>query len=887
MTALGPRLPVLGLLASLMLAGLSAPAMAQVTYPALPEKYDVQARYRIRADRDERIRQYRSMQSYLKDIGFVATARDDADLDVFDPTAELLQGTIPSANARRILDDARILTAIALPSGMAIPEDGKKPVAVRLRIASGFGQKEQREFHDQTVRHLGFLGFQEGIGYDHAGHAIIRGSLPAENLLKLLKDLRTQPSGWFAPLVTRDQLPEPFRNTLPIRYVEVLPDSADLPVVPNAAPTSLSKVTPDVRAIFNDPAMAQQPVRLDLILEDEPKLEWPDLRNRIRTAADGIAVEGVVGVVVTIRIPKTQDISKLIDVPEIRAIRLPRLGSETGTVQPGTSGTQPSELLVSANVAALHAAGFQGDGVRVVIIGSDFSGTLPASARVIDYSAELNPDLIPLPMGMGQSVGATAAQLASAAAPKATLILIRIDPSAFHQLLSAARSAAGEQIYSEAMQTRSFELTRRGETLTLRRSAASEEYRKAFLDLSDSDKTIARRDKARKDLDQLLADELVFKGAVDRFTALKNALDRLRGTAVVINTLTWETGYPQDGLNELSRYIDTKYITKPVTSSIQARKQPTAPIWVQPASMALGRVWAGPFLDEDGNNILDFASTATALPKGNWTRELNFLQFAPPEGDRTATLPAGLKVRFTIQWREPQDPDGYVPREPVFPMTLRLLRQLDPIGKTQASDEFSEVAHSTGAPLKLLKTAASGAFEQTLEVTIPADGVYALRVEGRSAFEYQIPALRQKVEVSPRIVIEPADAATTVKGSVLFQTFNTSTSGVGIPGDSSAAITVGITTAPGDTRLTLTGAGPGLTLLTKPELVAPGQVTIGNTTLRGSVTAAALIGGSAASLVSSGVRVTDLLKNLGLTAGDTFLLPAPWLSTLSRSKSER
>ena len=132
------------------------------------------------------------------------------------------------------------------------------------------------------------------------------------------------------------------------------------------------------------------------------------------------------------------------------------------------------------------------------------------------------------------------------------------------------------------------------------------------------------------------------------------------------------------------------------------------------------------------------------------------------------------------------------------------------------------------------------------------------------------------------IAIEPADAATTAKGSVLFQTFNTSTSGVGIPGDSSAAITVGIATAPGDTRLTLTGAGPGLTLLTKPELVAPGQVTIGNNTLRGSVTAAALIGGSAASLVSSGVRVTDLLKNLGLTAGDAFLLPAPWLSTPSR-----
>src|SRR5207244_591731 len=76
------------------------------------------------------------------------------------------------------------------------------------------------------VAHLGLLGFVEGIAYDHAGYTLVRGSLPAENLYRLLKDLRTQPSGWFAAAVSPAALPLPLRAVLPVRLVEVLPDTA-------------------------------------------------------------------------------------------------------------------------------------------------------------------------------------------------------------------------------------------------------------------------------------------------------------------------------------------------------------------------------------------------------------------------------------------------------------------------------------------------------------------------------------------------------------------------------------------------------------------------------------------------------------------------------------
>jgi hypothetical protein len=615
------------------------------------------------------------------------------------------------------------------------------------------------------------------------------------------------------------------------------------------------------------------------------------VRFRIRTAAEGVAVEGRVGAVVTVRVANAADIGRLADLLDVWSVRLPRAGSETAHPLPaGAKAATPADLLAASRVAELHQLGYRGLGRRVAIVASEFPGLtdligrqLPASTRFLDLTAEVSPDLLPAladPNRVGS--GTISALLAHAAAPDAELILIRILPTAFHQYLSVARAVAGDATQSEAMQSRAVELNARSERLATRRGYVSEEYRKAFADLSDEAPAVKRRQAAKAAMDQLIADERAFRATVNRFTALKNARDSLHGTAVVVGTLVWDTGYPQDGLSAVSRYLEAAFTPRPVRSALQALKRPPVPTWVQPASMAVGQVWAGPFRDADGNGAMEFVTPATPIPPARWTRELNFIGLQPGAGKGTATLPAGFALRVTVQWREPHDPENDVSREPVFPLTLRLLRQLDPTGKTAASDEFVEVGRSVSLPARLLRTPASAAYERTLEVTIPTDGVYALRLEGGLETESLLPALRHTLEIHPRVVVEASDPASAAKGRPVFRTFAPLAVGVGIPGDSPGALTVGILGADGQPVGTLLGAGPGVQLRTKPDLLAGGTVTVAGTSATGSAVAAAFVGGAAISLRSAGARASDLIRTLGLDEGDALVLPLPWLASLRR-----
>src|SRR5437762_1001857 len=117
----------------LVLAAASS-ASSQVKYPPRPEKVDVQIRYRIRADRDERVRQFRALEAHLKKLGFVGTPMEDEDLAILDPTAERFAGTIPSANVFAILNDPRVRTILFAPAGYTYPDTPDKPVPIRVGI---------------------------------------------------------------------------------------------------------------------------------------------------------------------------------------------------------------------------------------------------------------------------------------------------------------------------------------------------------------------------------------------------------------------------------------------------------------------------------------------------------------------------------------------------------------------------------------------------------------------------------------------------------------------------------------------------------------------------------------------------------------------------------
>jgi hypothetical protein len=876
--------------AAVILALLPAAAPAQVRYPAPPEKYDAHLRYRIQAGRDERIRQFREMTVHLEKFGFVPAEREDADLDIFDPIAERTHGTVPSATALKLLDDPRVLAVVLVPAGTAVPDDPQKLLQVRITLPGGLAPTEQKQLHDQTAALLGRLGFREGVAYDSVGFTRLRGTLPAGSLFTLLKDVRYQPAGWFAPAGSPDLLPLPLRAVYPVRVVEVLPELPEAtapPLAPPAAPVS-PKITDDLVAYLADPASADKPLRVEVVFDAEPLGGLRDLELTFRAAADGSQIDGLVGLVGSALLPKPADVAKVADLPEVKAVRLPRAGHPTARpVAADAAGVLPvAKVLDDTRLSQLHVAGHKGQGTRVVVVASGFpesAGDLPKGTKFVDLTAELDPGLNPAPP-RPDAGGTAVARVVAASAPASEMTLVRIHPDALHQLLTVARAAAGERTPSVAMQARAGEQTRRGLELAGRRTAVIPEYQAAFADLSDEAGPAKRRAAAAAALNQLLADERELKAVRARFAALQQGLDALGGAGVVVNTLVWEDGFPNDGQSELSRYLDTRYVGLPPRTAIRAAQQPATPGWVQADTDQLGSVWAGPFLDADGNGAMAFAPPDGPLPPGTWTRELNFFRLLPVQGDATATLPAGLRVRIGVQWREPHDPDDVYAPDPVYPLQLRVFRQTDPEGKVHPSDELTEVSRSTGPTVRLLRTPMSGVYETSLTFTVPADGVYALRVERVANGDQFLSAKRESADIRPRIVIRPADAASAEKGRVVFGTFAPRTVGVGIPGDSPAAVTVG---AAGPDAVV--GAGPGVILRAKPDLFAPGGIAVGDAAAAGPGAAAGFVGGAAAVLRSAGVRPADMVRTLGMTEGGPFAVPPGWLSHLGPrvERSER
>lgn len=881
-------MPVRSLILAVILLAPSA-GSAQVIYPEKPAESDVFIHYRIRADQTERIRQYRAMTAYFQSLKFAPAEREDADLDIFDPTAEYTHGSIPTANAAKLLDDPRVITVLTTPTGWVAPAEDQK-VQVRIRIAGPIAPREQRMLQEQVARHLGLLGFTEAISYDHIGHTRIRGALPAGNLFKLLRDLRGQPSGWFLAEVPPRYLPEPLRSIVPIRFVEVLPDPAEAAPVFSPPATPTGKLTEDLQAVVSDPARQTQPLRVEAVLETVPVGSARDVRFLLQNQVSGATLEGIIGVVATIRLQRVADVPLLAALPNIRTLRLPRGGHDTLSLDTANApdSVKLNSLLQSSKVAELHRLGYQGQGVHLVVIGSGFPGVdaligkeLPHTTQIIDLTAELDPSLKPQPAASESAPGNLVAQTAHLVAPAARLTLVRVDPSAFHQLLTVARSVVGRQEYSVAMLTRSVELVKRGEELQFIRNKVVEEYREAFANLSDDPQPAARREAAAAAMTQLTNDERDVRDRFARLTALKTAIDGLAGAQVVINTLVWESGYPLDGLSVVSEYLTARFAGQPPHAHIGRPQRPDIPVWVQAGSDALGRVWAGPFLDRDGNGILEFVDTGTALPKQRWTPELNFLRFIPKDGMPGVVIPAETRVRFTVQWREPHPLDQVLPAEPVFPLTLRLFRQLDPEGKAHASDELVEVARSSVRPTRLMRTSGSGIYEVSLDVTIPADGVYALRVDGKPAVNPAIPALETGFEIYPRIVIDPANAEAAERGRVLFETFVPQAVGVGIPGDSPAALTVGVGKPTAYREpLSLTGAGPGVALASKPDLLSAGTIMMDSASGTGPGMATGFAGGTAALLGSAGVRGSELVRAVNLRPGGPLVLPDYWLSRL-------
>jgi hypothetical protein len=840
--------------------------------PPPPKQYDVAIRYRIDAGRTDRLAQFDEMLRYLGAAGFKAEPGQEE--DALDPYATRLQGTIASADVRKLLREPHVQALLLKPAGSALPEDPAAPVKVQLELADGFPPDRQRLLADEIRPKLAQLGFQEAVGYDSRGHTRMVGTIPAGELHTLLKDLRWQPSGWLAPAVPVAELPAPLRYVSPIRVTEVTPEPAgvppakSIPAAPESAGGPLDKVSAGLRAL----ADAAQPERMEVILSFTPTPEDPDWRRVLTEAAPGLTIEGRLGPVVTVLGPPRLAAA----LAELSAVSVVRRLRPAWTPLKPIQNLPPDnrEALRASGLDRLHARGYRGRGVRVAVIAGDFRGyerlkgkQLPAGLSYVDLTAARNPTLLPDPFaGDANTIGpgTQEALAATLAAPEAELTLLRIDPAAPYQVEEAARLIAGEVFRSDSLDRRRLELEADAERLRLVRDDLLQERKTLFGEFGVTEEVSKRRQEYFRRLEELSRQQKALQERRARFLDLLTARSRLRGIQVVSCSLTWDSGYPVGGGRTLSRYFDD-------------HPHCTA-LWFQAAGDTNGQAWAGPYRDVDGNAVMEFAPPDTPLRPERWTAELNFLAWRPFGKERTPDLPNGAKLRLSVQWREVHDPEAFQSGgdpyfRPLADLKLVILRQRDPTGTRLPADDLDVVARSVGLPQRLDNEPTSATYEQTVEFTVTPAGRYAVRVEGLKpagtwpAAVPALPGLQREWELWPRLFVEVLDDPSRSAGRAVFLDYVTDRGTLGIPADARGVTTVGAADLKGRPEPS-SAKGPPLNrdLLVKPDVLAFDVLRFGlegGTAAYGTSQATPFAAGLAAAVLSAGTprhRLEDCLR---------------------------
>jgi hypothetical protein len=356
-------------------------------------------------------------------------------------------------------------------------------------------------------------------------------------------------------------------------------------------------------------------------------------------------------------------------------------------------------------------------------------------------------------------------------------------------------------------------------------------------------------------------DALAFQQWLDRYFQQKQNIQSLRGIRVVASALSWHDGYPADGSSALSRYFDDRPFR--------------AALWFQAAGDARGQSWTGFFRDADGNGIMEFADPRQPLPPDVWTPEVNFLSWQTPKGKTVQDIPAGTRLRISLQWNEAHDPlyaatgeDPY--RQPLARnMRVFLLRQLDPTGKRQPADDMEIVAQSVDPGMRLSATANSAIYEVTLDVKIKDTGRYAVRVGGIAPDSIYppgdptLPFMRKRSEMHVRLFVAPLNGS----GRAIFHDYVTAAGSLGMPADAQTAITVGAADL-GNKRQPYSGGGTpfGLALLAKPDMLA---YDLGE----GTAESTAFAAGLAALVPLAGRTPAACLQNFHIPPGGVLRLP--------------
>lgn len=858
-----------------------------------PESYDVRISYRIVGFRNEHVLQYYQMMRFLKKVGFVRNPDEEVpETEPEDVNRTRLSGTIPAGRAMQLLDERHIRSIQLMPHGAKLPDDKAQRVRVDIELSNDLPAAMQQQLHRQTFEVLAGLSFFEAVGYDHRGYTRLVGSMPFANVDTLLSDLRQQPAA--------KNIGGPFRNVWAVRVSRIdpeMPPPAPRPRLPRV-PQEQQKLTPDLRAVVGDAAAAEKPTRLEVILAGVPDAEDKSFIRMIRTTAPGAVVEGRLGPLVTLVAAPAQAIA-LAALPEVLGVRLPPL-PQPSRLAGAFDKTRWQPLLDRSGAARLQAMGHNGRGTRLAVVDSDFRGwqalvgkELPQGTRLFDLTAERNPDMQPdpFPPGDGPGNGTLRALTIARLAPEINLTLLRIPPDSPYLLDEAARAINGDGVHSINLDERLRDLENERFLLDKRREQLDEERRVVFASFAVLGERQQRvlKEAEEKNLTPEAVEKLpamatfslqqrsailyrvrqriydresrAFHQRQDRYLRYKQDLLSLRGIRVAASSLSWNEGYPADGTSALSRYFDDRPFR--------------AALWFQAVGDTRGQSWTGLFRDADNSGIMEFDDPQKPLPPERWTSELNFLSWQPAKGKPTDEIPAGARLRISLQWREAHDPlyaqtgeDPY--RQPLARnMRIFLLRQLDPSGKKQPADDMEIVAQSVDAGFRLSATPNAATYEITLDVQIKQAGHYALRIGGRAPEsiyppgDVTLPAMRKHSDTWMRLFVSPMDAS----GRAVFHDYVTAAGSVGMPADARTPVTVGAADLGGRRQPYSAGGAPlGMELLSKPDVLAYDDG-------EGTAQSAAFAAGLTALVPAAGHQPTTCLQNLHVPPGGLMRLP--------------
>src|SRR5262249_11548341 len=119
--------------AALAAAGFMLPGLPRAGAEPVPKEYDVTIGYRVNAYRNQPGRQFFPMLKQFEALGFKENPGPEDEAE--NPAVTRMTGTIPAANARKLLVEPHVRALLLVPRGVKLPAE-KEPVRVQLELTS-------------------------------------------------------------------------------------------------------------------------------------------------------------------------------------------------------------------------------------------------------------------------------------------------------------------------------------------------------------------------------------------------------------------------------------------------------------------------------------------------------------------------------------------------------------------------------------------------------------------------------------------------------------------------------------------------------------------------------------------------------------------------------